>query len=124
MLILDKLADDRLREAFDRGEFENLPGQGKPLALDDLSHIPEETRMAYKIMKNAEVIPPGLELRKEIDQLQQTLINDKDKRSRTKTLKKMQYLYIKLDMSNQRYSNLALQQVYYEKLLNQLTQVP
>lgn len=122
MLILEQLAEERLNDAVARGEFKDLAGQGKPLPLDDLSHIPEELRMAYKIMKNAGVTPPALELRKEINQLQQKLLKDKNESSRIKTLKKMQFLLIRLDMSSQRYSNLTLQQAYYEKLINRLSQ--
>jgi len=102
MLILEQLAEERLNDAVARGEFKNLAGQGKPLPLDDRSHIPEELRMAYKIMKNAGVTPPALELRKEINQLQQKLLKDKDENSRIKALKKMQCLLIRLDMSSQR----------------------
>ena len=50
------------------GEFDNLEGQGQPLKLEDDSHIPPELRMAYKILKNADCLPPELELRQEIVQ--------------------------------------------------------
>jgi len=47
------VSEDRIKQAYKDGEFDNLPGLGKPMQLEDLSGVPEEMRMAYKIMKNA-----------------------------------------------------------------------
>ncbi|MEH7118165.1 DnaJ family domain-containing protein [Neobacillus vireti] len=47
------LAEDKIKKAYQDGEFHALPGFGKPMQLEDLSGIPEDLRMAYKIMKNA-----------------------------------------------------------------------
>jgi hypothetical protein len=47
------VSEDRIKKAYKDGEFENLAGFGKPMKIDDLSGIPEDLRMAYKIMKNA-----------------------------------------------------------------------
>lgn len=47
------VAEEKIREAIKEGAFDNLPGAGKPLVLEDDSHIPPEFRMAYKILKNA-----------------------------------------------------------------------
>ena len=47
------LSEDRIKKAYEDGEFDALPGFGKPMQLEDLSGIPEDMRMAYKIMKNA-----------------------------------------------------------------------
>ena len=46
--ILSKIAEQKIREAQERGEFDDLPGKGKPLDLEDLSGVPEEMRMAYR----------------------------------------------------------------------------
>ena len=62
MLTLDLLAEQRIREAQERGEFDNLPGAGAPLALDDDALVPEELRAAYRILKNAGYVPPELEI--------------------------------------------------------------
>ena len=43
------IAEQRIREACERGDFDSLPGAGKPLELEDDSHIPEDLRMAYKL---------------------------------------------------------------------------
>lgn len=78
------ISEEKIKEAIERGEFRNLLGQGKPLKVDDLSHIPEELRAGYIILKNAGVLPEEVELKKEIISLQ-SLINccyeDNDKKS-------------------------------------------
>lgn len=51
------IAEQRIREACERGAFDSLPGAGKPLELEDNSHIPEDLRMAYKLLKNAGYVP-------------------------------------------------------------------
>jgi len=59
---LERLAEERIRDAIQRGEFDNLPGRGKPLNLEDDRHIPDDLRLAYKVLKNADCLPPELEL--------------------------------------------------------------
>jgi hypothetical protein len=61
-----RIAEDRIKEAIARGEFDNLPGAGKPLELEDLSHIPEDLRVSYKLLKNAGVVPAEIQLAKEM----------------------------------------------------------
>jgi hypothetical protein len=51
------IAEQRIREAARAGSFDNLPGAGKSLSLEDDSHVPEELRMAYKILRNAGYVP-------------------------------------------------------------------
>ena len=52
------LAEGRIEEAIARGEFDDLPGAGRPLELDDIDPLlPEELRLAYRILKNAGSAP-------------------------------------------------------------------
>jgi DnaJ-like protein len=54
MLALEIIAERRIKEAIERGEFDDLPGAGQPLELDELDPaIPVELRMAYRILRNA-----------------------------------------------------------------------
>jgi hypothetical protein len=66
MDIFSIIAEEKIRKAMEDGEFDNLPGQGKPLQLEDLSHIPEELRVAYKVMKNANIVNDLDTLQKEL----------------------------------------------------------
>lgn len=60
------VAEDLIKKAYEDGDFKNLPGFGKPLKLDDLSGVPEELRMAYRLMKNAGFTPEENTLRQEV----------------------------------------------------------
>ncbi|MFN3564783.1 MAG: DnaJ family domain-containing protein [Burkholderiaceae bacterium] len=66
---LDALVERRIAEAIARGDFDDLPGVGKPLALDDDALVPEDVRVAYRILKNAGYVPPELEQIAEVDRL-------------------------------------------------------
>lgn len=66
MEIFAQLAEGRIAEAMAKGEFDGLAGSGKPLPRDDHSLISPELRMAYRILKNAGVLPKEVALRKEI----------------------------------------------------------
>jgi|SRR6266487_1110608 len=57
--------DEQIREAQDRGEFDNLPGKGKPLNLDD-NLFTGDKAMAYNLLKQNGYAPPEIELAKEI----------------------------------------------------------
>ncbi len=65
MLLFDLLAEKHIEQARDAGAFDNLPGAGKPLPEEDLSLVPEEERVAYRILKNAGYMPPELALHKQ-----------------------------------------------------------
>ncbi|AIQ47017.1 molecular chaperone DnaJ [Paenibacillus sp. FSL R7-0273] len=71
--MLSWLAEQRIQEAMRNGEFADLPGHGKPLELEDLSGVPEELRMSFKIMKNAGLVPEELTLRAECVSLEELI---------------------------------------------------
>ncbi|MFB4414036.1 MULTISPECIES: DUF1992 domain-containing protein [Pantoea] len=65
MWLVDELAEQHIKAALEKGELSNLPGSGKPLQLDDDSHVPPELRAGYRLLKNSGFLPPELELRRE-----------------------------------------------------------
>ncbi|RAU41405.1 DUF1992 domain-containing protein [Pseudocitrobacter sp. RIT415] len=65
MWLIDQWAERHIADAQRNGDFDNLPGQGKPLMLDDDSAVPEELRSGYRLLKNAGCLPPEVEQRKE-----------------------------------------------------------
>lgn len=73
MWLLDQWAERHILDAQRQGEFDNLPGSGHPLILDDDSHVPPELRAGYRMLKNAGCLPPELEQRKEAVELAQLL---------------------------------------------------
>ena len=54
---LDRVVDEMIRDAMARGEFDNLPGAGKPQNLDSYFAAPEDLRMAWSVLRNAGYLP-------------------------------------------------------------------
>ena len=67
----DKIVEALIREAQERGEFDNLPGKGKPIDLSSYFETPEEVRLAQSVLKNAGMTPPEVETLREIAGLRQ-----------------------------------------------------
>ncbi|TCV91355.1 DnaJ family domain-containing protein [Biostraticola tofi] len=65
MGLVDDWAERHIQTAQRAGEFDNLPGAGKPLALDDDSAVPEALRSSYRLLKNSGYLPPELEDRQQ-----------------------------------------------------------
>ena len=115
-----KIVEERIRTAQKRGLFKNLAGSGKPLTLEDDSHIAEELRLAYKILKNADCLPPEVELKKEIERTEELLSGMEDTAEKYSTLKKLNYLIMKLNAIRHTSINLELPQQYSAKLVEHL----
>jgi hypothetical protein len=71
-------SEDKIRKAYEDGEFKELPGLGKPLVLEDLSAVPEELRMAYKMLKNGGYNPDEYKLKSEIKTIEDLIKVSKD----------------------------------------------
>lgn len=122
MDLLDQIAEARIHEAIERGELRGLPGEGKPLHLDDDSAIPEEWRPAYRILKNAGFLPPELQLRKELRQAEQLLCQlPESERSRARA--RLALLQLRLAISRRQPINLLLEDRYRQRLLERLDPV-
>ena len=57
--------DEQIHEAQARGDFDNLPGSGKPLNLDE-NPFTGDKALAYSLLKQNGYAPPEVELAKEI----------------------------------------------------------
>ena len=97
MLILDMLVEQRIEAALAAGEFDDLPGAGKPLALDDDALVPEELRGAHRILKNAGFIPPEIETRREIATVASLLRHATDAGERRRAIARLALLEAKLE---------------------------
>lgn len=73
MWLLDQWAELHIAEALKKGDLDNLYGSGLPLKLDDDSHIPAELRVSYRLLKNADCLPPELQQRKDAIELSDLL---------------------------------------------------
>ena len=60
MLALELIAERKIADAVENGDFDDLPGRGRPLDLEEDPLVPAELRMAYRILKNAGFAPGDL----------------------------------------------------------------
>jgi tagatose-1,6-bisphosphate aldolase non-catalytic subunit AgaZ/GatZ len=100
---LYKLAEQRIQKAQEEGVFDNLPGQGQPLNLDDDLAIPEDLRLTFKILKNANCLPIEMELRKEIFNLRQLLDTVIDPETRQNLHRELNRLMLNLDVQRKKH---------------------
>jgi hypothetical protein len=89
MRLLDALVEQRIAAAAARGEFDDLPGTGKPQQLDDDLLVPEEVRVANRILKNAGFVPPAVEQLRALRNLQDELCAVGDPATRCRLQAKM-----------------------------------
>lgn len=119
MLGLDAIAERRIREAQARGELDDLPGTGAPLELDDDALVPEDLRVAYRILKNAGFLPPELEAHGEIREIEQLLQQVEHELERARLLSRINFLLSRTAQGRQRVS-LRVQEAYLEKIAERL----
>ena len=118
----EKIVEQRIKEAMEKGEFDNLPGKGKPLPLEDDSQVPEDLRLAYKLLKNADCLPPELLEKKEILQMEDMLTTIPDEKERYKLIKKINFKIMKLNVMGKKSPLLEEKQIYYKKLIDKMAE--
>ena len=116
----NKIVEERIRRAQKKGEFDNLAGSGKPLVFDDDMCVSEDLRMAHKILKNADCLPPEIELKKEIQQAEDLLSDMQDTAEKYRAIKKLNYLIMKLNTIRNISVELDLPQLYSDKVIDRL----
>lgn len=124
MEFFQKIAENRILEAIEAGMFDNLPGRGKPLPMDDDSNIPPELRMAYKVLKMADCLPPELEVRKEIVRLQDLVAAMPDEAEKLKHMRRLNFFVMKLSMMRQVSPLLEEHEFYAPKIIERLEGSP
>lgn len=115
-----KIVEKKIKEAEERGDFNDLPGKGKPLKFDDDSRLPEDLRIAYKILKNANCLPPELELKKEIKQMEDMLLTIPDEKEKYRLIKKINLKIMQINMMGHKSPLLEEDQIYYRKMIDKL----
>uniref|UniRef100_A0A7C4RTH7 DUF1992 domain-containing protein n=1 Tax=Desulfatirhabdium butyrativorans TaxID=340467 RepID=A0A7C4RTH7_9BACT len=117
----EKIVEERILAAQRNGEFDHLPGRGKPLEFEEDGHIPEDLRLAHKILKNADCLPPELSLKQEIRQTQELLSGMQDTQEKYRLLKKLNFMIMKLNSMRQKTIHLEMPQQYAELLIERMT---
>lgn len=117
-----KIAERRILEAIENGEFENLDGQGKPLQFEDDAFIPDDLKMAYRFLKNAGFVPPELESRKELITMCALFNTLDDEKERLKKLRELNFLLLKINLNRRRPLNFEDFPEYEGKLITRFTE--
>ena len=115
MLLIDQIAEQKIIEAILNGEMDDLPGKGQSLRLDDDRFVPEELRVAYRILKNSGFLPAEVSLRKEIAGMNQLLTEVVSEDEQMKLNKRMDYLLMQLSVMNPG-SSICSEEYYLKKL--------
>jgi hypothetical protein len=84
---LESAIERKIREAIERGEFDNLPGKGRPIDLEAYFNAPEDLRMAFSLLRSNYFVPAEVDTMKELSKLKERLEKSTDETER-KTLAK------------------------------------
>jgi hypothetical protein len=118
MFAFQKIIEKRIQKAQENGDFDDLPGKGKPIDLEDDSNIPEDLRLTYKILRNADCLPPELQLKKEIRSMEDMLDGIPDEKEKFRHIKKINYKIMQLNMMGKGSPLLGESEAYYRKVVD------
>ena len=120
MSIFESIAERKIQQAIENGEFDNLSCKGKPLPPDDMDMVPEELRMAYKILKNAGIVPEEIELRKSIMNLHQLLNTCVDENERIEIHRKINEKQLRYNVIMESRGLKTIDPYYQAKIMEKL----
>jgi hypothetical protein len=115
------IAERKISEAIKEGQLDIKEWRNKPLPVTNDNMVPQELRMAHKILKNAGYLPPEIETKKEIQQLEDLLAACEDEYTRLKQIKKLNYLVMKLNLMKGDSVNIENQEEYYRQVVERIT---
>ncbi|MFH0784300.1 MAG: DUF1992 domain-containing protein, partial [Pseudomonadota bacterium] len=118
---LSFIAEQKITQAMQERDFNSPKWKNKPLPLDDDSFVPDDLKMAYKILKNSGYLPPEIEDRKEVKKLEDLIACTEDEHERLKQMKKLNVLLMKIDAERSTPVNINSQQDYYQKVVERIT---
>ena len=98
----DRIVEALIKEAMERGEFDNLPGKGKPIDLTEYFDTPEEVRVAYSVLKNAGMTSREVDLLKEISELKQVLAALLDEKKKQEIKQQIQQKQVEFSLMMER----------------------
>jgi hypothetical protein len=117
---VQSIVEERIRKAQEEGMFDNLPGKGKPLRLDDDSRIAPHLRASYRILRNAGILPPEMQLRKEISDLRQLLSEVQCETDASVLVREINEKILASNIMGGFSVSLEMDQIYSEKVVERL----
>ncbi|WP_319587165.1 DUF1992 domain-containing protein [uncultured Desulfobulbus sp.] len=120
--IIQTIAERKIQQAMAEGTLPDLSHwKDKPLPPDDMANVPEDLRMAYRLLKNAGYLPEEVAVRKEINRLEQLLETCTDEKEKVRQLKKISCLKTKLECRMGRVMELGEDGPYYDRVVDRLS---
>jgi len=99
---LEKAVEAIIREAQERGDFDNLKGKGQPIDLSAYFETPEDVRMAYSLLKNAGMAAVEVDLLGEIAALRERLSTTYEEKDRSRIKKLLREKQLQFDVMLER----------------------
>ncbi len=118
---LARIAEQKILKALDKGDLNSEKWKNKPLPLDDDRFVPDDLKMAYKILKNSGYLPPEIEEKKEVQRLEELILATEDAHERVKQMKKLDLLLMKIDAKRTRPTSISAQDSYYRKVVERVS---
>jgi hypothetical protein len=120
--IIQTIAERKIQQAMAEGTMADLSHwKDKPLPPDNMPNVPEDLRMAYRLLKSAGYVPEEVELHQEITNLEQLLETCTDEKEKVRQLKKIGCLKTKLECRMGRAIDLGEEGPYYSKVVDRLS---
>jgi hypothetical protein len=101
-MAFERIVEALIQEAMARGEFDNLPGRGKPIDLTEYFETPEEVRLANSVLKSAGMTSREVDLLKEIAELKQVLAAVLDEKKKQKIARQIQQKQVEFSLMLER----------------------
>lgn len=102
-MAFNKFVEDQIQKGMSEGLFSNLKGAGAPVNLDEYFNTPEDLRLAYSLLKNGNIIPPEIEILKEIGELKEQIKNCADEAKKKVLRKKLDEKTLSFNLTIERY---------------------
>ena len=122
MLLIDALAEDRIQTALRDGVFDDLPGSGRPLELDDDCAVPEALRAAYRLLRNSGCLPPEQQIKNDIADVETLLGKVESEAEILFVRRRLIWLRTRLAMQGGERNLLIAEVAYREKVLEKFAE--
>ena len=119
---LNIIAERKIEEYIRNNRWPDLSHwKNRPLPKDDMSHVPPDLRMAYRLLKNAGYVPEEVALQREIVQTEDLLARCTDEREKVRQLKKLNFLQFKLECRMGRSLRLDSESPYFDRVVEKVS---
>jgi len=118
---LARIAEQRISQAIEDGSLSFEKWKNKPLILEDDHFVPDDLKIAYKMLKNSGYLPPEIGEKKEIQRIEDLIASTEDEHVRIKQMKKLNLMLMKVDSRRGKPQNITLQDEYYSKIVERVS---